>query len=87
MDDQFQAYAHVNNGEYQYWNPVGVPQASEALAWREVHNVGIQFFPGFLGAPRAVVVLAQAMHQQPCPAGDLTGEGVFLAPVVRVPIR
>lgn len=50
MDDQFQAYAHVNNGEYQYWNPVGVPQASEALAWREVHNVGIQFFPE--NAPR-----------------------------------
>ena len=50
MIDKFQAYAHVNNGEYQYWNPVGVPQASEALAWREVHNVGIQFFPE--NAPR-----------------------------------
>jgi hypothetical protein len=48
--DQFQAYAHVNNGEYQYWNPVGSPQGSEALAWREVHNVGIQFWPE--SAPR-----------------------------------
>jgi hypothetical protein len=50
MVDQFQAYTHVNTGEYQYWNPVGAPQASEALAWREVHNVGIQFWPE--NAPR-----------------------------------
>ncbi len=52
MAEQFQAYAHVNNGEYQYWNPVGEPQGSEALAWREVHNVGIQLWPMLEGAPR-----------------------------------
>lgn len=48
--EQFQAWAHVNNGEYQYWNRVGEPQGSEALAWQQVHNIGIQFWPE--NAPR-----------------------------------
>lgn len=52
MSEQFQAYAHVNNGEYQYWNPVGGPQGSEALAWQQVHNIGIQFWPGLENGPR-----------------------------------
>ncbi len=48
--EQFQAYAHVNNGEYQYWQRVGEPQESEARAWLEIHSVGIQFWPE--NAPR-----------------------------------
>jgi len=50
--EQFQAWSYVDTGDHQYWARVGEAQATEAAAWREVHNVGAQFWPENSGRRR-----------------------------------
>lgn len=53
MTTRYQAKAHVNTGEYQYWNPIGQPVHSEAAAWLEVHNIALHFWPEDSGRRRS----------------------------------